>query len=112
MTIYTNKKLNHSTPAERKKRMDLYRYCRTDHNIMKTQNEKIETYQELTFDVKRIHQASKVSVIPIVTSALEIISKDARTRKENLRIPDIIASAQLSAILGAAHILSSVMSLN
>ena len=48
-------------------------------NIVKTQNEKVDSYQELAFEVKRIHQASKVSVITTVVGALGTISKDTRT---------------------------------
>ena len=76
-----------------------------DQNIAKTQNQKVDRHQELALGVKRIHQASKVSGIPIVVGALGTISKDARTWQEELGIPDIIGSAQLSAILGTAHVL-------
>ena len=43
---------------------------------------------------------SKVSVIPIVADALVAISKDARTLQEKLGIPDTIARAQMSTLLG------------
>jgi len=52
---------------------------------------------------------SKVSVIPIVADALVAISKDARTWHEKLGIPDIIVSAQPSAMLGTAYVLKKVI---
>lgn len=52
----------------------------------------------MTFEVKHIHQASKVSGIAIVIGALGRISKEAITWKEKLGIPGFIVSAQLSNI--------------
>ena len=65
----------------------------------------MDKYHDLAFEIKRIHRASKVTVIPIVIGALETISKNAKSWHEKLKIPDIIRSAQLSAILRRAHIL-------
>ena len=74
---------------------------------MKTQNEKVDRYQELAFEVQIIHQASKASAIPVGVGALGTISRDARTSawQEKIGIPDIIGSAQLSAILETGHVL-------
>ena len=83
-----------------------------DQNIAKTQNEQVDRYQELTLGVKLIQQASKVSGVPIFVRALETISKDARTWHEKLGLPDIIVSAQPSAILGTAYVLKKVMCLS
>ena len=60
----------------------------------------MDKYQDLAFEIKRIHGASKVTVIPIMVGALGTISKNAKTWHGKLNIPDIIGSAQLSAILG------------
>ena len=35
-----------------------------DQNITRTEEEKVEKYQELAFEIKRIHGASKVTKIP------------------------------------------------
>ena len=115
MTACTEKKLKHNRPditvllKQEKERIFIDIAVSADQNTIKTQNEKIERYQELAFEVKRINKASKVSVITIVTDAVETILKDARTRKEKLRIPDITGSGQLSAILRTAHILRKVL---
>ena len=76
-----------------------------DQNIINTEEEKVDRYQDLAFEIKRIHRASKVTVIPIITGALGTISKNAKSWHEKLKILDIVGSAQLSAILGTAHIL-------
>ena len=114
MTTCTEKKLKHNRPditvllKEGKERIFID-IVPADQNIIKTQNKKIERYQELAFEVKRIKKASKVSVITIVTDAVGTILKDARTRKEKLGIPDITGSGQLSAILRTTHILRKVL---
>ena len=75
-----------------------------DQNITRTEEEKVEKYQELAFEIRRIHGASKVTIIPIVISALGSISKDAKTWFGKLDV-------QLSAILGTAHLLRKVLCL-
>ena len=55
--------------------------------------------------IKRIHRASKVTVMPVVIGALRTISKNTKSWHEKFKILDIVGSAQLSAILEAAHIL-------
>ena len=80
-----------------------------DQNIINTEEEKVDRYQDLAFELKRIHRASKVTVLPIVIGALGTISKNAKSWHEKLKIPDMVGSAQLSAILGTAHILRKVL---
>ena len=65
----------------------------------------MEKYQDLAFEIRRIHGASKVTVIPIVIGALGSISKRAKTWYDKLGVPEFIGSVQLSAILGTAHLL-------
>ena len=50
-----------------------------------------------------------IIIIIIVIGALGTISKNAKSWHEKLKIPDIVGSAQLSAILGTAHILRKVL---
>ena len=65
MTVCTDKKLKHNKPditlllKEEKKWIFIDIAVPVDQKIIKIQNEKIERYQELTFEVKCIHQASK-----------------------------------------------------
>ena len=80
-----------------------------DHNIIRTEEEKVEKYQELAFEIRMIHGASKVTTIPIVIGALGSTSKGSKTWSGKLDVPDFLGSIQLSAILGTAQ---SVVSLS
>ena len=73
----------------------------------------MEKYQDLAFEIRRIHGASKVTLIPIVIGALGSISKraSAKTWCDKLGVPEFIGSVQLSAILGTAHLLRKVLCL-
>ena len=75
-----------------------------DQNINRTEEEKVEKYQELAFEIRRIHGASKVTIMPIVIGAL-----GAKTWFGKLDVPDFLGSVQLSAILGTAHLLRKVL---
>ena len=71
----------------------------------------MDRYQDLAFEIKRIHRASKVTVIPVAIGTLGTASKNAKSWHGKLDIPDIVGSTQLSAILGTAHILRKVLCL-
>ena len=82
-----------------------------DQNITRTEEEKVEMYQELAFEIRRIHGASKVTIVPIVIGALGSVSKGAKTWFGKLDVPDFLGSVQLSAILGTALLLRKVLCL-
>ena len=71
----------------------------------------MERYQDLVLKIKRIHRALNMAVIAIVIGALGTISKNAKAWYGKLSLPDFFGSAQLSAILGTAHILWKVLNL-
>ena len=77
-----------------------------DQNITRTEEEK-----ELALEIRRIHGASKVTIIRIVIGALGSISKSAKTWFGKLDVRDFLESVQLSAILGTAHLLRKVLCL-
>ena len=72
MTVYTDKKLNHNRPDITLVRKDTQEWALidiavpADQNIISNEEEKVDRYQDLSFEIKRIHRASKVTVIPIV----------------------------------------------
>ena len=80
MTIYTDKVLKHNRPditlvhKDTQKRTLIDIAVPADHNITRTEEEKVENYQELAFEIRRIHGASKVTIISIVIGALGSIS--------------------------------------
>ena len=77
-----------------------------DQNITRTEEEKVEKYRELAFQIRRIHAASKVTIILIVIGALGGISKSSKAWFGRVDVP-----AKLSAILGIAHLLWTVFRL-
>ena len=112
MTIYTDKKLKHNRPditvmqRNTKEWTLIDTAVPADQNVSKTEQEKVEKYQDLAFEMKRCHGASKVSVVPIVAAgALGTNSKNTRTWHRQIELPDVIGSVQLAAILGTTHIL-------
>ena len=49
-----------------------------DQIIVRTEEEKVEKYQELAFEIRRIYGASKVTIIPIVIGASGNTSKSSK----------------------------------
>ncbi|XP_068690191.1 uncharacterized protein [Montipora foliosa] len=76
MTIYTDKVLKNNRPDITLVHKDTQKWILidiavlADQNITRTEEEKVEKYQELAFEIRRIHGASKVTIIPIVIGAL------------------------------------------
>ena len=74
-------------------------------NIIKTQNEKIERYQELAFELKKTSVKGKCHI-----HAVGIIFKDARTWKERLRTLTLLEVHNYRHILRKVfHILRKVL---
>ena len=115
MTIYTDKVLKHNRPDITLVHKDTWDWTLidiavpADQNIIRTEEERVEKYQDLAFEIRRIHGASKVTVIPIVIGALGSTSKRAKTWYDKLGVPEFIGRVQLSAILGTAHLLRKVL---
>ena len=117
MTIYTDKVPKHNWPDITLVHKDarewtlIDRAVPVDQNITRSEEEKVEKYQELAFEIRRVCGASKVIIIPIVIGALGSISKGANTWFGKQEVPDLLGSVQLSAILGTAHLLRKVLCL-
>ena len=116
MTVFTDKKLNHNRPDITLVRKDTQEWTLIDMAVpadqnISTEEEKVDRYQDPAFEIKRIHRASKVTVIPIVIGTLGIVSRNLKSWHEKLEIPEIVGSTQLSAVLGTAHILRKVLCL-
>ena len=116
MTVYTDKKLNHNRPDITLVPKDTQEWTLIDIAVPADQNisageEKVDRYQDPAFEIRRIHRASKVIVIPIVIGTLGTISRNAKSWHGKLDIPDIVGSTQLSAIHGTAHALRKVLCL-
>ena len=72
MTIYTDKVLKHNRPDITLVHKDTQKWTLIDisvpedQNITRPEEEKVEKYQELAFEIRRIHGASKVTIIYII----------------------------------------------
>ena len=111
ITIFTDKRMKHNRPditvvhKDTQEWMIINIAAPADQNILTTGEEK---YQNLALEIKRILRAKRVTVLAIVTGALRTISGYTKAGNGRLSLPDIFGSAQLSAILGTAHILRKV----
>ena len=65
ITVYTDKKLNHNRPDITLVQKNTQKWTLidiavpADQNIINTEEEKVDRYQDLAFEIKRIHRASK-----------------------------------------------------
>ena len=70
MTIFKNKVLKHNrleitlVHKDKQKWTVIDIAVPADQKISRTEEEKVEKYQELAFEIRRIHGASKVTIIP------------------------------------------------
>ena len=111
MTIYTDKVLKHNRPDITLVYKDTQKWTLIGRAVIRTEEEKVQKYQELAFEIRRIHGASKVTVIPVVIGVLGSISKRAKTLYGKLGVPEFIGCVQLSTILGTAHLLRKMLCL-
>ena len=121
-TIYTDKVLKHNQPDSTLVHEDTQKWTLidiavpADQNITRTEEENVEKYQELAFEIRKSRGASKVTIIPIVIGVLGSISKGAKTWFGKLDVPGFLGSVQLSATLGTlgtlgtAHLLRKIVS--
>ena len=81
-----------------------------DHNIFKKQHDKVERYQKLAQQFRRLHPI-QTKIIPIVVGAFGMIPEGLPGYLEKLGIPDIVGGLQTTALLGTQRILKNVLSL-
>jgi len=79
-------------------------------NVPNTENWKVEKYQDLAFEMKRIHKCP-VKVVPVVVGAGTVSSK-LKPYLESLNKGETLGSIQMAAILSSANILRKVLSLS
>ena len=78
--------------------------------VVITEDWKVEKYLDLAFEVKRIHHV-EIAILPVVIGALGTVPKRLIGSVELIGIGDIIASTQMTALLGTAGILCRAMNL-
>ena len=79
-------------------------------NVVRTEDWKVDKYQDLEFEVKRIHHV-ETSILLVVIGALGTVPKRLIRPIELLDIGAIIASTQMTALLGTVGILCRALNL-
>ena len=116
MTMFTDRKLPHNRPdicvfhkEERKwKFIDIA--VPFDINVPNTEQIKVDKYQDLAFEIERIHHCS-VEVLPIVVGALGTVTSKLKVSLESLKMEKVLGSIQMAAVLGSANILRKILRL-
>jgi len=111
MKLQTDKVLAHNRPdivvLEKKERLcrliDVA--CPFDTRVVDKEREKIEHYNDLKFEIKRIWNCKEVKVIPIVIGALGTISKSSKRWLDNVNKNVFFGTLQKACLLGTARIL-------
>ena len=75
-----------------------------DFNIVRNEDWNIEKYQDLAFEIKRIHHV-ETAILSVVIGALATVTKRLIMSIQLLGIGDIIVSTQITAWSGTAGIL-------
>ena len=81
-----------------------------DHRVVLKEQEKREIYSDLAAELRRSYIA-RTEIIPIIVGSMGTIPKGLSESFENLGIPDITNSIQITALLGTAAILRRVLSI-
>ena len=81
-----------------------------DSRVATKEQEKINKYQDLKIELKRIWHKEKVEVIPIVIGALGAIPKNLKRNLESIGVDLPIGLLQKSVLLGTSNILRRVLS--
>ena len=80
-----------------------------DVNVEEKEMEKVEKYQELKRQIKRLWKLKKVEVVPVVIGALGCVTKGFEKWIEKLEIHCNLGVIQKTALLGTARILRKVL---
>ena len=82
-----------------------------DSRVKEKELEKIEKYQMLREEIRRLWQVSNVTVIPVVVGALGVISDKFERYIKKLDVKIAMEVIQKTALLGTAMLLRKVLSL-
>ncbi|XP_030760434.1 uncharacterized protein LOC115885612 [Sitophilus oryzae] len=77
-----------------------------DDNLGKTYAEKINKYQDLSYELKRVYKLKKVQILPLIISCNGLIERRFMNNLQTLNLKNSLAGiAQKAAILGTCHII-------
>lgn len=83
--------------------------CPFDTRIGSKEKEKIEKYQDLRRELKRIWKCKSVQVVPIVIGALGTITRNALKLLDTLGATDLFNLLQKACLLGSGRIIRKVL---
>ena len=82
-----------------------------DENVDRKEKEKVDKYQDLKREIKRLWKLKKVEVVPVVIGSLGSVTKGFEKWIQKLEIPCDVGVLQKTALLGTARILRKVLEL-
>lgn len=115
MKIQTDREIEHSRPdiltLNKKDRSCLLIdvTCPFDTRVIQKEREKIEKYQDLKIEIKRIWQCKEVTIVPIVIGALGTVHNNFDRWIEKLDATIEFQTLQKACLLGSARILRYVL---
>ncbi|XP_063599498.1 uncharacterized protein LOC134775819 [Penaeus indicus] len=83
--------------------------CPFDTRVENKMKEKVDRYQDLKGEIKRIWKCKQVDIIPVVIGALGTIHRDMPEWLKKLEMHELIVKFQQACILGTARILRKVL---
>ena len=82
----------------------------SDFNVVRTEDWKVEKYQDLAYEIRRLHHV-ETAILPIVNGALGTVPRRLIKSIELLGISDIVDGTQMTALLETAGIICRAMNL-
>ena len=76
----------------------------SDYNITRKRAEKIQNYQDLSYELKQIWQVDKVTIVPVIIGATGVIHKGFEDINTKLDIKMNTREAQKIVILGTVNL--------
>ena len=83
--------------------------CPGDNRIAEKEEEKLQRYDLLKREIKRLWRMKNIDIIPIIVGALGSITTELGKRIEQLNIEIAIEKLQKTTLLGTARILRKVL---
>ena len=113
--IQTDKVLAHNRPditviEKRNKHCQLIDpACPFDTRIEKKEEEKLNNYEDLKYEIARIWQMKKVDVIPVVIGALGTVTRKFDKWVKKLELDCPVELLQKACLLGSARVIRKVL---
>ena len=79
--------------------------CPFDTRIVEKEDEKIEKYQDLKYEIKKIWKFKEVTIVPIVIGALGTLSKNVCSWMDKIEMREKTDLLQKACLLGTAKII-------